>query len=154
MKKESKNILLGVGHCLRCDDGAGSFIAQHFHHHQWISLDGKSAPENFTSIIKKTKPQLLVIIDAAQLNLDAGQFRIIPLGKIASFQASTHSLPLHHLVEYLTPYCRKIIFIGIQPLCIQKGETMSPLLLKGCRKLIKLLQQNRIENILSLSDND
>ncbi len=150
MKKESKNILLGVGNCLRCDDGAGSFVAQHFHHHHWISLDGKSAPENVTSIIEKIKPQLLVIIDTAQLNLDAGHFRIIPLEKIASLQLSTHSLPLHYLIEYLTPYCQKIIFVGIQPLLLQKGETMSPPVLKGCYKLIDRLQQNQIENILSL----
>jgi len=149
--KKTKNILLGVGNCLRSDDGAGSFIAQHFHHHHWITIDGGSAPENVTSVIKKIKPSLLIIVDASQMNLNAGSFRIIPLEKIISLQLSTHSLPLHLLMEYLTPYCQKLILIGIQPLSTQIGENLSEPVLKGCYFLIDLFKKNRIEEIEKLS---
>ncbi len=151
MKKESKNVLLGIGNRLRGDDGAGSFIAQYFHHHHWITVDGGSVPENVTSVIKKIKPQLLVIVDASRMNIDAGSFRIIPFKKIISLQLSTHAMPLNFLIEYLTPYCQRLILIGIQPLSTQLGENLSEPVLKGCRLLVDLLKKNRIEEVKKLS---
>lgn len=151
MKKEIKSILLGIGNCLRSDDGAGSYIAKHFEHHHWVALNGKSAPENTTSIIKKIRPQLLVIVDATQMGLKAGSFRIIPFGKIISLQLSTHSMPLNFLIEYLTPYCQKIILIGIQPLSTDLGENLSESVLKGCHRMIKLIKENRVEEIEKFS---
>ena len=150
MAKQPKNILLGTGNPIRRDDGAGSFIAQNFQHCSWISLDGKSAPENFTSSIKKIHPQLLVIVDIAWMNLEAGNIRIIPYDKIVSLQLSTHSMPLHFLIEYLRPYCQKVIMIGIQPLSTQIGENLSKPVLKSCYIIINLLKENRIEQIKQL----
>ena len=148
--QKSKNVLLGIGNPLRGDDGAGSFIANHFHHQGWISLDGKSAPENFTSIIRKIQPQLLVIIDSTQMNLRAGSIRIIPTHKIVSLQLSTHSLPLHLLMEYLAPYCQETLFIGIQPLSLQIGEHLSEPVLAASKVLIDLLAKNQLETIQTL----
>lgn len=143
----SKNYLLGIGNPLRTDDGAGSFVAQHFQHHDWMVSDGRTAPENYTSVIKKIRPELLVIIDAVEMNLAAGTIKIIPLEKIVSFQFSTHYLPLSYLVEYLTPYCSKILLIGIQPLSTELGEGFSESVLRSCHLLISLLQENKFDTI-------
>lgn len=143
----SKNYLLGIGSSLRTDDGAGSFVAQHFQHPDWLVAIGQTAPENFTSVIKKIRPDLLLIIDAVEMNLAAGTMRIIPLEKIVTFQFSTHYLPLSYLVEYLTPYCSKIILIGIQPLSTELGEGLSEPVLKSCHLLINLLQKNKLDTI-------
>ena len=147
MTREPKNVLLGIGNRMKCDDGAGSFIVQHFHHHHWITIDGGSAPENITSVIKKFRPKLLVMIDTSQMNIDVGSFRIIPFEKIISLQLSTHSMPLNFLIEYLAPYCQKIILIGIQPLSTDFGEHLSKPVLDGCLRLIELIKENRIEDI-------
>ena len=143
----SKNYLLGIGNSLRTDDGAGSFIAQHFKHQSWIAADGRTAPENYTSAIKKIRPDLLLIIDAVEMNLAAGTIRIIPLEKIVSFQFSTHYLPLSYLVEYLAPYCSKITLIGIQPLSTELGEGLSEPVLKSCYLLLNLLQKKKLNTI-------
>jgi hydrogenase 3 maturation protease len=153
MTKQSTNILLGIGNPLRGDDGAGSFIAQNFRHCCWISLDGKSAPENFTSSIKKIQPKLLVIVDAAWMNLDAGNFQIIPYDKIISLQLTTHSMPIHFLIEYLVPYCQKVMLIGIQPLSTKLGESLSKPVLESCYLIMNLLKENRIGEIKQLSPN-
>lgn len=151
MKIKPKKVLLGVGNSLRSDDGAGSFIAQNFKHRSWAVLDGKTAPENITSVIKEMQPQLLVIIDATHMNLEAGSLRIIPSEKIISLHISTHSMPLFFLMEYLKPYCQRIIFIGIQPLSTKIGENISKPVLESCYLLIELLKNNRIEEIKILS---
>jgi hydrogenase 3 maturation protease len=151
MKIKPEKVLLGVGNSLRSDDGAGSFIAQNFKHHCWLVLDGKTAPENVTSVIKKTQPQLLIIIDATHMNLEVGSFRIIPLEKIVSMHISTHSMPLYFLMDYLKDYCQKIVFIGIQPLSTKIGENISKPVLKSCYLLIEILKKNQVENIKILS---
>ncbi|MDD3655632.1 MAG: hydrogenase maturation peptidase HycI [Atribacterota bacterium] len=143
----SKNCLLGIGNSLRSDDGAGSFIAQHFKHHNWMVIDGKSAPENYTSVIKNIHPELLVIIDAVEMNLIAGSIRVIPVEKIVSLQLSTHYLSLSYLIEYLTPDCHKIILIGIQPLSTEMSENLSKPVLKACYQLKNLLEKNQLKAI-------
>jgi hydrogenase 3 maturation protease len=143
----SKNCLLGIGNSLRSDDGAGSFLAQHFNHHNWMVIDGKSAPENYTSVIKNIHPELLVIIDAVEMNLIAGSIRIIPVEKIISLQLSTHYLSLSYLIEYLAPDCHKIILIGIQPLSTEMSENLSKPVLKACYQLINLLKKNQLKAI-------
>jgi len=150
MSLNKKNVLLGIGNTLRGDDGAGSFVANNFKHPQWITIDGKSAPENFTSVIKKIKPQALIIIDAAWMGINAGDFRLIPSKKISFLQFSTHSMPLNFLIEYLSPYCQKIIMIGIQPLNTQLNKNLSKPVLNGCMLLIEQLKTKRLEDFKNL----
>ncbi len=142
-----KNCFLGIGNPLKSDDGAGSFIAQHFKHKNWKVIDGKTAPENFTSVIKNIHPELLVIADSAEMNLSVGSLRIIPSEKIVSLQLSTHYLSLVYLIEYLSSYCQEIILIGIQPLSTVLGETLSKPVLKACYQLMDLLQKNQLKDI-------
>ena len=149
--KVAKFFLLGIGHPLRSDDGAGSFIAQHFKDIDWIVVDGKSAPENFVSVIKRSSPELLVIVDSVEMNLTAGSIRIIPLKKIVSFQLSTHYLSLSYFIEYVSPYCQKIILIGIQPFSIKMGEKLSKPVLEACYLVMELLKNRRFNDITVLT---
>ena len=150
MKHSHKNILLGVGNPFRNDDGIGPFIANHFSHPQWITIDSGLAPENYSSMIKKNRPNLLLIIDSAQMNLNPGQFRIISYAKIKTLQLSTHALPLNLLMNYLKPFCQKMILIGIQPENIKIGETISDAVLKGSKLLLQKLSENQINTVPEL----
>lgn len=146
-----KNLLLGIGNALRSDDGAGSFIAQNFYNDSWDVIDGRTAPENYTSVIKKMKPELMIIIDSVEMGLPAGSIRLIPSDKIVSLQFSTHYMSLSYLIEYLSPYCKKILLIGIQPLSTEMGEELSEPVLGACYYIINLLKSNKIEKITSFS---
>lgn len=144
-------VLLGIGNPLRNDDAAGSYVAQNFHHQYWVIIDGKTAPENFSSVIKKINPALLIIVDAAEIGIDPGDFRIIPDDRISELQLSTHSMPLHYFIEYLKPYCQEIVLIGIQPQNTQIGEIISQPVLSGCHALIQILLNNDVKKIQSYS---
>ena len=146
-----KYFLLGIGHPLRSDDGAGSFIAQHFKDKDWVVVDGKSAPENFISVIKKSRPELLVIVDSVEMNLTAGSIRKIPLQKIVSFQLSTHYLSLSYLIDYVSPYCQNIMLIGIQPLSIKMGEKLSKPVLDACYLVMDLLKNRQFNETTVLT---
>ncbi|GAI78272.1 unnamed protein product, partial [marine sediment metagenome] len=74
-------------------------------------IDCGVVPENFTSIIKKNRPDLVVLIDAVEMDLKSGEFRTISPDRISALHLTTHSMPLSFLISYLKEYTQKLIFI-------------------------------------------
>ena len=130
---------MGVGNVLRGDDGIGSIIAKSFNDNDWLSLDCGVAPENFTSIIKKNKPSLLVILDVVEMDLNPGELRVISPEKISELHLTTHSMPLSFLITYLKDYTEKIIFLGIQPKNINFSNSVSTEVLESAKTVKKIL---------------
>lgn len=145
-----KYILMGIGNILRGDDGIGSIIAQKFKDHDWLSLDCGVAPENFTSIIKKNRPNLLVLIDVVEMGLEPGQYRIIPPEKIDIMHLTTHSISLAFLISYLKNFAREIVFIGIQPKLIDYSTSISPEILKNADKIVRILKDKKLNTVKKL----
>jgi len=143
-------ILMGIGNTLRGDDGIGSIIARNFKDNDWLSLDCGVVPENFTSIIKKNKPHLVVLIDVVEMDLKPGEFKIIPLEKINTMHLTTHSIPLSFLISYLKNFTREIIFIGIQPKIIDYSTSISPEIFKSSEEIIKILKDKKFNLIKKL----
>lgn len=145
-----KYILMGIGNILRGDDGIGSIIAQKFKDHDWLSLDCGVAPENFTSIIKKNRPNLLVLIDVVEMGLEPGQYRIIPPEKIDIMHLTTHSISLSFLISYLKNFARETVFIGIQPKFIDYSTFISPEILKSADKIMRILKDKKLNTVKKL----
>ena len=145
-----KYILMGIGNTLRGDDGIGSIIAQNFKDYDWLSIDCGVIPENFTSTIKKNKPNLVVLIDAVEMDLKSGEFRIISPDRISALHLTTHSMPLSFLISYLKEYTQELIFIGIQPEVIDYSNSLSPNVLKSSEKIIKILKDKKFKLLKKL----
>ncbi|KQC03257.1 MAG: hydrogenase maturation protease [Methanoculleus sp. SDB] len=141
------NILMGIGNTLRKDDGVGIYVAHHLHIPDWTAIDCGTAPENFTSIIHRARPDLLVIVDAADMKLEPGAIRIIPKDKIADAGIGTHQLPLNHLITYLRCAAGSILLIGIQPYEIADGEGITPGVADAADRLIGIIEEERIGEI-------
>lgn len=144
-------MLMGLGNICRGDDGIGSFIAQNFQSDDWLVLDCGTTPENFTSLVKKTQPEYLVIVDAAQMNLKPGEFRVILPEKIDKFYLTTHNIPLSLLISYLDEWTEKIILIGIQPERMEDFQEISKRLQDSARKLIEILKGKSFQELNELS---
>ncbi len=145
-----KYILMGIGNTLRGDDGIGSIIAQSFKDHDWLSIDCGVVPENFTSIIKKNKPDLVVLIDAVEMDLKSGEFRIISPDRISALHLTTHSMPLSFLMSYLKEYTQELIFIGIQPKIIDYSNSLSSKVLRCSEEIIKILKDKNFKHLKKL----
>jgi len=145
-----KYILMGIGNILRGDDGIGSIIAQNFKDHDWLSIDCGVIPENFTSIIKKNRPDLVVLIDAVEMDLKSGEFRIISPDKISALHLTTHSMPLSFLIFYLKEFTQELIFIGIQPEIIDYSNSVNPKLLKSSEEIIRILKNKNFKLLKKL----
>ncbi len=143
-------LILCIGNQEGGDDGIGPYIAERLKHKSSYDmvLDCGTIPENYTGIIKRQKPKILIIIDAAEMNLPPGEIRIIPREKLGTMHLSTHGIPLSVFIKYLENEVPCIILIGIQPETMQ-GALSDPVKKSG-DDLIKLLQKKKIKQIPEL----
>jgi hydrogenase 3 maturation protease len=149
-EKRKNYILMGLGNIWRGDDGVGCFIAQNFKSDDWLVLDCGTVPENFTSVVSKSRPKYLVIVDAAQMHLEPGQFRVIPPERIDQLYITTHNIPLSYLISYLDRWVEKIILIGIQPKKIDDFNWISKELKDSTKKIIRILEKKRFQSLKGL----
>ena len=101
------------------DDGAGPYLYQLLNENplpNWTALDGGSAPENVAHIVRDMKPDLLLIFDAADMELAPGKIRIIEKESIAEmFFMSTHNMPLNYLLAHLAQDIKQTAPVGPHP---------------------------------------
>ncbi len=114
-----QNLMLAVGNSMMGDDGAGPMLFDLMEANPiegWQAINGGSSPESVSHQVRALKPQRLLIVDAADIGLAAGEIRIIDPDDIAEmFIMSTHNLPLNFLIDQLKEDIEEIIFLGIQP---------------------------------------
>ena len=61
-------------------------------------------------------PQLVLIVDAAEMQLAPGEVRRLDEDCVAEhFLVTTHAIPLNFLIASLKETVREIVFLGIQP---------------------------------------
>ena len=65
-------MLLGIGNPLHGDDGVGNYVASRFRARGWNSIDCGTMPENFTAVVRRHHPEILVLVDATDLGLPLG----------------------------------------------------------------------------------
>jgi hydrogenase 3 maturation protease len=116
-------VVFTVGNRLRGDDGAGPLLAELLEADPaagWTVVDGESSPENHTHRIRALMPRLVLIVDAAEMQLAPGEVRRLDEDCVAEhFLLTTHAIPLNFLIASLKETVPEVAFIGIQP-----GSTM------------------------------
>jgi len=143
-------VLMGIGNELRGDDAIGIYVAQKFKKKNWHVILAGQVPEDFTSEIKKIKPELLVIVDAALMGLKPGEFRIVPVEKIPNVAFSTHGMPLSFFITYVEDFVGKTILIGIEPKQMEFGKGISPEVKRGADELLAILMKENWERLPTL----
>ena len=156
-------IILGIGNQLGGDDAVGAFVARRINKKlrknaptspptasdqpDMISIDAGTAPENYTSVIRKHRPALLILVDAADMGLPAGSIRIIPPDKIQTVSFSTHHMPLSTFFTYVREFCGQAYLIGIQPKFTEIGKRLSSNLRKSGQHVADLIFEGRWNEI-------
>jgi hydrogenase 3 maturation protease len=124
-----KRLVITVGNEMMGDDGAGPLLARLLeknHIPGWEVIDGGTAPENYFYRVRDMKPEVVVVVDACEMNLEAGSVRLISENDIADeFILSTHRLPLSFFISALKELVPKVYFVGIQPSIVAFGLPVS-----------------------------
>lgn len=144
--------VVGVGSELCRDDEAGLYLVDCLSARTGLAIGeagerlllvkGGPAPENFTGLIKAFRPDLLVVADAAYLELPAGSIQILPEERAAGLSFSTHMLPLPMMLAYLKLECAcETCLVGIQPATTEQGLGMTQRVKEGAELLAEILAE-------------
>jgi len=142
-----RRMLLAIGNVACADDGIGPEIARQMAGSDWRVLNAAISPENVTGLIVREAPELLVVVDAADMNLPPGAVRRIPHEAVDRMLASTHGLPLGFLIERLRRTANRVVLVGVQPERVALGEGLSPSAALAARKVVNLLQAGTVDDI-------
>ena len=120
-KADPRVSFLGIGNELNGDDAAGVWLARRLislipQSEKLLILDCGQVPENAVGALRRFKPNLVVLLDAADFGGTPGEIRWIDPQDTSGFSASSHSLPFSVLAGYLTREFKcDVGLIGIQP---------------------------------------
>ncbi len=115
----TERVLLTVGSVLRGDDAAGPYLALLMERRAspgWVVVDGGQTPEDELGYIERIAPRVAVVVDAADMGLEAGSVRRLSARDVCTdYLITTHALPLSYLIERLEGMAERVVFIGVQP---------------------------------------
>jgi hydrogenase 3 maturation protease len=127
------------------DDAAGPLLAQMLTDsplNGWQVLDGGGAPENAIYKIRELAPDEVLIVDAADMQLQPGEIRVIDRDAIGSlYLMTTHSLPLSYLMEALAEFVPSVRLVGIQPAVVAFGQPVSPAVMEAVGQVYFAIQE-------------
>lgn len=129
-ERSLRTALVGIGHELRGDDAAGLAVAQGLRPlacEQLLIVEGGHAPENHTGALRRFAPDLVLLVDCAQLDERPGSIRWLSWEETTGLSASTHTMPPYMLARYLAIMLNcEVALIGIQPADTALDAALSP----------------------------
>lgn len=141
------HLIMCIGNIDGGDDAIGPYIADKLMQEEGdlVVLNCGTVPENFTSVVKQHNPKNLIIVDAVEMDLDAGEIRIVPKEKIGVMHISTHGIPISVLISYLERCIDNILFVGIQPK--EMSGKMTGVVKESVDKLVKIIKNKDFKRI-------
>jgi hydrogenase 3 maturation protease len=135
---QTRVAVMGIGNELRGDDAAGMLVARClFREDTMMVIQAGQTPENATAELRGFAPQLILLVDAADMGEPPGTVRWIAKEDISGISASTHNLPLSMLGDYLMlEFNCPVALLGIQPASNDLGGPVSPEVLRAVDKIV------------------
>ncbi|MBN1964806.1 MAG: hydrogenase 3 maturation endopeptidase HyCI [Anaerolineae bacterium] len=124
--------VIGIGHALRGDDAVGLEVVGSLRGRvtaadNLLVIDGGAAPENCTGTLRRFRPHLALLVDAAQLGEAPGTVQWLMPESITGYGGSTHTLPLNVFAAYLSAeFGCTVALLGIQAGSTSFGAPLSP----------------------------
>jgi hydrogenase maturation protease HycI len=111
--------ILGIGNELNGDDAAGVLAARALRpagNHDLLVIEAGPAPENFTGTLRRFQPDVVLLVDAAELGEPPGSVAWVSWTAAGGWSGSTHTLPPTVLARFLVEELGcQVILVGIQP---------------------------------------
>ncbi|MBX3065972.1 MAG: hydrogenase maturation protease [Anaerolineae bacterium] len=156
MKRQTKSeratrlAIVGVGQVQAGDDAVGTVIARTLRTflalpEHILVIDAGAAPENYTGSLRRFQPDVVLLIDAAQMDAPCGAIHWIDWRSTTGISASSHTLPLHVFANYVnSQICGEIALLGIQPDDATPRSSLSSVVKQAARRLLQELAVNCI----------
>jgi hydrogenase 3 maturation protease len=137
--------IAGVGNEFNGDDAVGVILARTLLTcippavvSTVLVLEAGPAPENITVDLRRFQPDVVILVDAAQMNLPPGSIEWLAWDSVTGMSAASHMLPLSMLARYLTLEFGCVVYLlGIQP---AQNEPDTPLSLPAQAAVNEIVQ--------------
>ncbi|MCD6461442.1 MAG: hydrogenase 3 maturation endopeptidase HyCI [Thermoplasmata archaeon] len=138
------SVLMGVGNPLKGDDGVGPYAADYMASlspRGWEAWNVETVPENYTGRLRRVRPETLVVVDACDMGLEAGEARRIPPEMVGVMHVSTHSIPLSVFLSIVKEYVGDAVLVGVQADMgnMFLGAELTPRMQAAARRLVETL---------------
>ena len=145
ISQKDKNVLfVGIGNLLKMDDGVGVYISKRIRNIGNISsLTAEVSIENYIGKINNLNPEILVLIDCADIKSPAGTYKLLPISQIRDLTFNTHNISLKRLSDFFT---MTVYVLAIQPEKIDFGENLSYLVKGVADRIIKQINQQEVHH--------
>jgi len=108
----------------------------------FFPLEGGPAPENITATLRSFHPDLVIFLDAAHMGEPPGTILWVELETIDGMSASSHSLPLSILAEFIELELNcPVLVLGIQPAQNEVGEILSEPVRRAVTDIVETFTQ-------------
>jgi hydrogenase 3 maturation protease len=131
-ERPARVALVGIGHELHGDDAVGVALARMLkmrvpERGGLLVVEAGPMPENSSGTLRRFGPDLVLLVDAAQMGAEPGTVRWLAWQIAGGNGVSTHTLPLTLFARYLTAELGcEVALIGIQPADLAFGAALSP----------------------------
>ena len=145
--RQPRIAFVGIGHELCGDDAAGVILARALQQHgekdeHLLIIEAGPSPENFSGVLRRFRPNLVLLADAAQLDAAPGTVQWLAWQDTIGFSASTHTLPLHIFATYLTVELGcEVALLGIQASNVTVGAPLSPAVETAITAVVQALEE-------------
>ncbi len=137
--KQGKILFAGIGNVLKSDDGAGVYISNRIiSNDNILALTVETGIENYIGKINSLGPDILVLIDCADMNLPPGSIRILDTNHIQDLTFNTHNISLRRLTDFFN---MPVYTLAIQPENIHFGENISYIVKEIADKIINRINR-------------
>jgi len=142
--------IVGIGNNLNGDDAVGPQIIKSLKNWytpglsqpSFLLLDAGLSPESYTGSLRQFHPGLVILIDAAQMDAPAGEVRWLPWEETEGMSASTHTLPISILSNFLTQEIGcQVVLLGVQPAQFELGQPLSKPVRLAKAKIIQVFKK-------------
>ena len=140
---KKKLVIVGIGNILKGDDGFGPCLIERLNGKVKAKcIDAGTSPENQTGAIKKEKPEAILIVDAAYLGSEPGEYKVLKKADIVKSGFTTHDLSPGMFIEYMESQTKADVYmLGVEPKGISFGSEMSANVKKALDEIEALIKE-------------
>lgn len=132
---------VGIGNEFKADDLAGLLVIRHLaesigSNERILILDAGAAPENCTGALRRFEPDIVVLIDAVEMEKEAGAAAWIAIDELDGSSAFTHAPSPSALGQFLRAELRcRVVLIGIQPGSLEFDRPASQVVCRAAHRV-------------------
>jgi len=139
----TKKLIMTLGNPFRSDDSIGIYIGNKIKSkNNYLVLNVYNVPENYIDEAISYRPNIFIIIDAANFNGKVGEIKILDRNLIPETSLSTHTISPKLIAEIIENETQcDTYFIGIQICSIEYGNNINREVIKNADLLVNYINK-------------